>query len=312
MTAGNKIPSGTDAMRASLPWRHALLAFSVIVVWGSNFVVIKSSLGQFPPLLFAALRFTFALLPAVFFLKRPDVPWRQLAAYGLLIGVGQFGALYMAMNGQISPSLASVVMQSQVLFTILLSVWLEGERLRAVQVMAIALAGSGIGVIAWHTDGDTTALGLGMALFAALSWAGGNFVAKLSGKINMLSYVVWASMFCLPPLFALSFLIEGWDGIENALRHADTAGWAGVLWQTVGNTLFGYVAWGWLLARHPSATIAPLALLIPIVGLASAVWRLDEPMPAWKLAAATLVVGGVALNILWPRMKALTGRSHRG
>ncbi len=294
-------------MRASLPWRHLLLALSVIVVWGTNFVVIKSALGQFPPLLFAALRFTFVLLPAVFLLKRPDVPWRQLAAYGLLIGVGQFGILYTAMNGQISPGLASVVMQSQVLFTILFSVWLEGERLRALQVTAIALAVGGIGVIAWHTDGDTTALGLGMALAAALSWAGGNFVAKRSGKVNMLAYVVWASMFCLPPLFALSLLIEGWDAIDYALRHADTAGWTGVLWQTVGNTLFGYVGWGWLLARHPSATIAPLALLIPIVGLASAVWWLDEPMPAWKVAAATLVVGGVALNMLWPRMKARMG-----
>ncbi len=291
-------------MTAPFPWRHGLLALSVILVWGTNFVVIKTVLEQFPPLLFAALRFTFALLPAVFFVKRPDVPWRHLAAYGLFIGVGQFGLLYMAMNGHISPGLASVVMQSQVLFTILLSVALEGEKVRAMQGVAVALALAGIGVIAWHTDGSTTILGLGMALVAAFSWAAGNIVGRRSGKINTLSYVIWASMFALPPLFAMSLLMEGWGAIETALRRADAVGWSGVLWQSVGNTLFGYAAWGWLLARHPAATVAPLALLIPIVGLASAVWWLGEPMPAWKVAAAALVIGGVALNMLWPRATA--------
>ena len=287
-------------MRHALPWRHSLLALTVIVVWGTNFVIIKAALGQFPPFLFAALRFTFALLPAIFFLKRPAVPWRHLAAYGVLIGVGQFGVLYFAMNGHISPGLASVVMQSQVLFTILLSVWLEGEKVRPVQVVAISLAVVGIGVIAWHADRSTTVAGLAMALFAALSWAGGNIVARRSGKINMLAYVVWASLYSLVPLFALSLVIEGPHAVVTAIRQADVVGWGGVLWQSAANTLFGYVAWGWLLARHPTATISPLALLIPIVGLASAVWWLDEPMPLWKLVAAALVVGGVGLNILWP------------
>ena len=299
-TAASRPSMKRMPMSISPPWRHAFLALVVVTVWGTNFVVIKTALGQFPPLLFAALRFTLAVFPAIFFLKRPDVLWRNLAAYGVLIGVGQFGILYVAMNGKNSPGLASVVMQSQVSFTILLSVWLDGEKVRSIQCVAIVLAAVGIGVIAWHTDHSTTIVGLGMSLFTALSWAGGNIVARRSGKINMLSYVVWASLFSLPPLFALSLLLEGWTAVEETLRHADATGWAGVLWQSVGNTLFGFVAWGWLLARHPAATISPLALLILVVGLASAVWWLGEPMPTWKIVAALLVIGGVALNTLWP------------
>ncbi|MCA6306125.1 MAG: EamA family transporter, partial [Phenylobacterium sp.] len=102
----------------ALPWRHALLALAVVAVWGTNFAVIKSALAHLPPFTFASLRFLFAFLPAAFFLKRPNVPWRNLAAYGVLIGVGQFGVLYFAMDGQISPGLASLVVQSQVFFTI--------------------------------------------------------------------------------------------------------------------------------------------------------------------------------------------------
>ena len=79
-----------------LPRSHFLLAIAVMAVWGSNFVVIKLALEHLPPLLLAALRFTCAFLPAVFFLKRPTVAWTNLAAYGVLIGAGQFGLLFLA------------------------------------------------------------------------------------------------------------------------------------------------------------------------------------------------------------------------
>ena len=70
------------ALPTTLSFRDALLTLAVMVVWGTNFVVIHIGVEHFPPLLFAALRFTFALLPAAFFLKRPDVPWSKFAAYG--------------------------------------------------------------------------------------------------------------------------------------------------------------------------------------------------------------------------------------
>ena len=132
---------------ASLPWRHLLLALAVVAVWGSNFVVIKAALAHLPPLTFALLRFLFALLPAVFFLRRPAVPWRHLAAYGLLIGAGQFGLLYIAMDGHISPGLASLVVQVQVFFTIALSMWATGERLRPFQGVALALGGLAVNLL---------------------------------------------------------------------------------------------------------------------------------------------------------------------
>lgn len=290
-------------MPAALPWRHFLLALAVVAVWGTNFVVIKVALGHLPPLLFAALRFTLALLPAIFFLSRPAVPWRNLALYGLLIGVGQFGLLYVAMQGHISPGLASLVIQIQVFFTIGLSMRLTGERPRPFQWFALLLASAGIGVIALHTDGSTTALGLALVLLAALSWAGGNIAAKQAGAANMLAYVVWSSAFAVPPLLALSWVFEGWDALAAGVRQADAATWAAVAWQAWGNSLFGYAAWGWLLARHPAATITPMALLVPLFGMGAAALWLGEPLPGWKLLAAALVLAGLALNLLWPRWR---------
>jgi O-acetylserine/cysteine efflux transporter len=289
---------------AALPLTHLLLALAVVAVWGTNFVVIKQALTELPPLAFAALRFTFALLPAVFFLPRPKVPWRHLAAYGVLIGAGQFGLLYIAMNGEISPGLASLVVQVQVFFTIGLAMAATGERVRLFQIAALGLATAGIGVILGHSDRTTTPLGLVLVILAAMGWAGGNHVAKLSGRVNMLAYVVWASLFSVPPLVAMSLVMEGWPMVRQALGEASPAAWAAVAWQSVGNTLFGYAAWGWLLARHPAATITPMALLVPVFGMGASALLLGEAMPVWKIAAASLVMAGLALNILWPIVAA--------
>ncbi len=291
-------------MNPPLPLRHFLLALAVVAVWGTNFVVIKLALGQLPPLLFGALRFAFALLPAVFFLRRPAVSWANLAGYGALIGAGQFGLLYLAMQHDISPGLASLVIQVQVFFTIGLSMAMTGEKLRPFQWLALLLATGGIVLIATHTDGTTTVKGLAMVLVAALSWAGGNTLSRRAGQVNMLAYVVWSSLFALPPLLALSLLVEGWPAIESGLRAATPATWAAVLWQSVGNALFGYAVWGWLLARHPAATITPMALLVPVFGMSASALLLAEPLPVWKLQAAGLVMAGLALNILWPRWQA--------
>ena len=288
---------------ATLPPRDLLLALAVVAVWGTNFVVIRIGLDHLPPLLFAGLRFVLAALPGVFLVARPAASWKNLAAYGLLIGAGQFGLLFIALRSEIAPGLASLVVQVQVFFTIGLSIWLTGERVRGYQWAALALAVAGIGIIAGHTDATTTPLGLGLVILAGLSWAGGNMVARASGVRNMLPYVIWGGLFSAPPLLALSLVLEGWDAIRDGLVRADAATWAAVLWQSVGNALFGYAVWGWLLARHPAALITPMALLVPIFGMgASALW-LGEPLPAWKIGAAALVMTGLAIGVLYPRWR---------
>jgi len=281
----------------------------VVAVWGTNFVVIKLALGHLPPLLFAALRFTLAVFPALFFFPIPKVGWRNLALYGVLIGVGQFGLLYLSINGHISPGIASLVVQTQVFFTIGLSMRMSGERVQTFQWLALLLATAGIATIGMHTDGTTTVLGLLMVLGAALSWAGGNIAAKEGKPDNMVAYVVWSSAFAAPPLFVLSYVFEGGDAILHGLRDADLGTWMAVAWQSWGNSLFGYAAWGWLLARHPAATITPMALLVPVFGMGASTFWLGESLPLWKLTAAALVMGGLAVNLLWPTVKRAMDRA---
>ncbi|WP_298223170.1 EamA family transporter [Acidocella sp.] len=286
----------------TLSLRHGLLALAVMAVWGSNFVVIRLGLDQFPPFLFAGLRFTFAALPGILLLPRPNVTWLNLAAYGLLIGAGQFGLLFLAMDGHISPGLASLVIQVQVFFTIFFSMARSGERLRGFQIAACLLAVAGIAVIAAHVNGHTTPFGLALVVLAAACWATGNIVAREGQPDNFLAYVVWGSLFSAPPLLVLSLVVDGPGAIGHALSHATLGGWVALAWQSLGNSWFGYASWGFLLARYPSATITPMALLVPVFGMGTAVLWLGEPMPAWKLAAAILVILGLAVSVFYPRL----------
>jgi O-acetylserine/cysteine efflux transporter len=293
----------------TLPKTHLALALAVMAVWGSNFVVIKFALVHLPPLLLGVLRFSFAFLPAALFLKRPKVPLHNLAAYGVLIGAGQFGLLFIALKGSITPGLASLVVQVQVFFTIGLSMRTTHERVHPYQWIALLLATSGILVILTHAEGSATPLGIALVITAGFCWSCGNMVSRAAGKVDMLPYVVWASVFAVPPLLLFAVIFEGLPAMTAGLQSADTATWAAVVWQAVGNTMFGYGVWGWLLSRHPAATIAPLALLVPIFGIGTSALVLGEPLQPWKLLAAALVMGGLALSILWPRLSHLLVRA---
>jgi O-acetylserine/cysteine efflux transporter len=295
-------------MSPQLSWRDALLAMAIVFVWGTNFVVIRLGLNALPPLFFATLRFLFVFVPMALFLKKPNVPWSNLAIYGVAIGLFQFGILFIAMHGRISPGLASLVVQMQVFFTIGLSMLRTGERIKPHQMAAFALALAGMGVIASHNGDGATLAGVALVLVAAMGWAFGNQASREAGKVNMLAYVVWAALFAVPPLLTLSLALEGPTAILSGISQATPVTWAAVVWQSVGNTMFGYACWAWLLSRYPAATVAPMSLLVPVFGFGASAVILHEPLPLWKIGATLLIMAGLAVNLLWrPRKSAIRG-----
>ncbi|HEU4620868.1 MAG TPA: EamA family transporter [Burkholderiaceae bacterium] len=286
-----------------MPPRHLLLALLAVFIWGTNFVVIKIALNALPPLLLATLRFAAASLPFLFFVKRPSAPWKWLVSAGVAIGAGQFGLLFVAMRADIAPGLASLVIQIQVFFTIVLAAVVMHERVQVWQIIGLILATFGIATIAWHLDATVTALGLTLVLIAALCWALGNLATKLARTRDMFAFTIWSSVFAVPPLLVLSLSLEGWPAMRAGLLAADASIWTAVLWQALGNTILGYGIWNWLLARHPAAAVTPMALLVPVFGMAASAQWLGEPMQAWKLTAAACVILGIGIAVLWPKVR---------
>jgi O-acetylserine/cysteine efflux transporter len=296
--------------------RDAALGLLIVFFWGTNFVVVRWGLGMLPPLLMAAIRFSLTLFPAILFLKRPNVSWRSLALYGVAVGTGQFGLLYIAMDGFISPGVASVVMQMQVFFTIAVAAWRTGEKPRIHQLLGLVPALAGLGLILMHNGEDITSAGLALVLGGAMCWAISNQTTREAARaaaargeaLNPLAYVVWASLFAMPGLFIASLLLEGPARDFHAVFSSRWTIWPTLMWQSAANTLFGYTMWAALLSRYPAATVAPMSLLVPVFGIGASAIVLHEPLPAWKLIACLLIMAGLAVNLLWrPRKAAISG-----
>jgi len=124
-------------------------------------------------------------------------------------------------------------------------------------------------------------------------------VSQARGSFSMLAFVAWASLFAVPPLFVLAATFEGPHAAWSALRHAGPGAWAAVAWQVLGNTLFGFAAWSFLLGRYDAAVVSPYALLVPVFGMGASALLLGEPLPAWKLAGGALVLGGIAIIVFF-------------
>jgi O-acetylserine/cysteine efflux transporter len=276
--------------------RDILAAVSVAIVWGLSFIAIKVGVGETSPLMLAALRFLFAAIPMVFFLAPPKAPAWAVALYGLLIGVGQFGLLFVAIHQGFPVGLASLVIMAQVFFTILLAWAFLAESPSRVQIVGAAVGFIGMAVIGSER---LTGASLGpflLVILAAAFWGLGNVLAKSVGKVDMLAFTVWSSLAAPLPLIALSLAVEGTGGLA-ALAHPGLRLAVSVLALSYGGTLFGYGVWVRLTAHHSAATVAPFALLVPVVGMIAAALLFGESLSVVELAGGALVMAGLALNV---------------
>ncbi|POX56137.1 EamA family transporter [Streptomyces sp. Ru71] len=286
---------------------HLALAVLVAAVWGVNFTVIEIGLGHFPPLLFSALRFLAAAVPAVLFVGRPKVAWRWIVAVGLVLGVAKFGLLFVGMDAGMPAGLSSLVLQIQAVFTALIAAAVLGERPTGVRALGMLVAVSGIAVAAVD-EGASGPLGaFALVIAAALCWGLSNVLTRKAAPPDALNFMVWVSTVPVLPLLALSLLLEGPSRDYDALRALDWQGAGTVVYVAWVTTVFGFGAWGWLLRRHPASTVAPFSLLVPVFGMTSAALFLGEPVTWLRWCAAALLVGGVALTSLAPARRRTPG-----
>lgn len=284
-----------------MPIRDLFLALIVVLAWGFNFIVIKWGLVGVPPLLLATLRFTATVFPAVFFLRRPNLPWRYLIAYGLTWGVCHFAFLFSAMANGMPAGLASVVLQSQAFFTLIFAaIWLK-ESWQPSQLVGLLVAGIGLWLIGSSHGQSMTLIGFVMTLLGAAGWAMGNVILKQCTRqgspIDMLAFMVWASIAPLEGFALLSLLLEGPAQISSALSHFSTQSLLAVLYQAVFATLIGMSLWNALLKRHPTNRVAPFSLLVPWVGLSAAALLLNEHLLAQQWWGALLLMSGLVINL---------------
>lgn len=272
--------------------RHAVAAAVVAVIWGANFVVIDAGLHDMPPLTFVALRFVAVLIPAIFLVRKPDVPWRDILLVGLFLSLGQFGLLYLSLHLGMPPGLASLVVQVQVIFTVVIAAVSLHERPTRRQQLGVLVGLVGLAVVALGRTAATPLLAVVLSLAAALSWATGNVVIRRVGTASGLSMTVWSGLVVPVPLFVLSLLVDGPAAVASGLRHLDLVTIGSTLYTAYLCSLFGYGVWNSLLARYPTATVVPFTLLVPVSGIATAwVFRGERPTTGTVVGGLLLLLG---------------------
>ncbi|MBN8504832.1 MAG: EamA family transporter [Burkholderiales bacterium] len=295
---------------------------AVVLIWGLNFVVMKLGLQGLSPMLLGALRFSVAALPLLVFVRPPRLPMRFLLGYGLAQGVGQFGLLFTALQLGMTAGMASVVMQTQAFFTLLLAAPLLGERTLPRQWLGLAVALAGLVAIAsahGQGPGQMTLVGFVLTLGAALMWAVSNLVSRVAaaqhGGYDPLGFIVWSSLVPIVPFFALAAWQDGPAALQQQLAGLNALGIGAVLYLALLATLLAYSLWTRLLQRHSPGRIVPWSLLVPVVGLwaAAAVFG-EHPSPLQWLGTGAVLLGllinqGLLHRMLLRRMAGNASRS---
>jgi O-acetylserine/cysteine efflux transporter len=277
--------------------RHALAAVTIAAIWGLSFIVVRIGLNHFPPLFMAALRFAISAL-AVIVLPRPNVPWRLMIAIGLTLFVGEFGFLFTGMSRGMPPGLASIAIQSQAFFTLILAACISRAMPAARQQIGTFIGLTGLLVVASTIGGDVAPAGLVLTIAAAMSWAAGNVLLKRAGQVDMLSMVAWLSLVPPIPLLLLSLAIEGPAAITSALAGVGGAAIGAILYLSIGATLIAFAMWGRLLKLYPVQIVAPFSLLVPLFGISSAAVVYGEKLGPGRLLGMSLIIIGLITNVI--------------
>ena len=276
------------------------LAVLVTMLWGFTFVVIEVGLGSFPPIFFSALRFLCAAFPAVLFLSRDGIDWRWILSIGFTLGVMMFGLLFIGMDNGMPAGLSSLVLQVQVVFTLLLSGLLLGEKSTSWQKIGVVVAFAGIGLLAVKAYVTTSFFGLLLVVSAGFAWAVSNILMKMSGKIDMLRLIVWVSIVPPIPLLLISWLFE--EGQVEALSNISWTGVGAIFYLGLISTVLAFGIWGRLFREYSPNTVAPFSLLVPIFGVISSALVLKEEFTALDLTSFCLVLAGLILVVLGEKL----------
>lgn len=289
-----------------MPFKHMLIAFLVAAIWGCNFIFIKLGIQEIPPIFLCAMRFFFASVPAVFFVKWPSVPFRMILLYGLVMYGMHFSLLFTSLSVGMTAGMASLLMQTQIFFSILFAISFLGDRANVSQIFGFIVAFAGILLVASHLGTGVSLPGFILVISAAAFWGLGNFITKKMHGVSIAALIVWGSLIACPLLLLVSFLFEGKEKIVHSLHEYSWLTVISLIYIVYISTWIGYGLWNWLLSRYSVISVVPFTLLIPVFGMLSSMWVLGESFEVWKLLASALVIAGLFINLIGSRLYAKT------
>ena len=280
------------------------LAVLVALIWGFGFVATRLALDELSPALMTTLRFTIAAVPCLF-VRKPDVSWRLLAAISVTLFLGQFLAQSWAIAKGVPVGLASVIVQSQALFTVAFAALAFGEIPTRLQIAGIGVAAIGLLMICGTVGFDFSVGAFAVLMISPITFAVGNLLLRRANGVPMFDLFAWLCLVPPLPLLALTLLTDGPQATWHSLAQMSPTGLISMLFIGAISTCVAYWLWGRLLRDYTAAQVVPFALLVPFIGAASSSVIFGERFGTLRLAGMVTVVCGIAIMLLSKRPQAL-------
>lgn len=239
-------------------------------------------------------------IPMIFFIKRPKAPFGQLLQYSLIMFALQFVCLITGIHWGMTPALASLLTQTQVFFTLFLSLWIFKISIAKWSWFGALVAFLGILIVATHTGGSFTLHGMLAVILSALLWAYGNILSKKFINVDPTSLIIWSSFLATPFLLALSLIVEGPTILASTILSFSWREFLSIGYVSYFSTLFSFVTWNKLIQQFPLSKIVPTTMLIPIIAQIGSTLAFDEPIQNWKILAGLFVFSGLLINFVGP------------
>lgn len=282
--------------------KHISLAILLTLIYSVCYVMIKAGLAYAPPLLFGGLRTLIAgaaLLGWAVLRREPILPikknWKGILLLAFVGATLVFGAMFLS-PGLAGAGIASVLGNSQALFTVALATLFLGEELSAGKATAIALGLIGIVMISYpalRATNTGSTLGIGLALTVSAGTAIGNvIVKKMRVSRDMLAVAGWQFMLGSLPLLAVSGLVEQGLEIKWTIEFSGL-----LLFLALVQTSFLTAAWYWLLQQEDVGRLSLFSFLVPIFGLGISTLVFDEPIKFVEEAGIAVVLIGIGILI---------------
>jgi O-acetylserine/cysteine efflux transporter len=280
------------------------LATLVAVIWGLAFVASRLALDELPPTLMTTLRFAIAAVPCLF-VRKPDVSWPLLIAISTTLFLGQFLAQAFGIAHGVPVGLASVIVQSQALFTVAFAVLAFGEVPTRMQIVGIGVAAVGLLMICGTVGYDFSAGAFAVLMISPVVFAIGNLLLRRARDVPMFDLFAWLCLASAVPLLAATLIVDGPQTAWHSLQNMSPAGIISILAIGAISTSIAYWLWGRLLRDHTAAQVVPFALLVPFVGAAASSIVFGERFGPLRLAGMITVVVGIAIMLLSKRPQAV-------
>lgn len=268
----------------------------IYLIWGMNWVVMKTANTFFPPITFVAYRFLFGalVLLSVWFWLHLPLPRKKYWPWIFLTGILQMGLNNIAAQTSmltLGAGMVSVLNYSMPVFAAVLAHFLLGERLNWRKGAGIVLAIAGMAVLMdVHAGGDVTAICIG--LLSAVFWGLASIFVKLKlADVNPISLTTWQMVCASLSLLAYTAIVPQGEFVWNAESVLC------LIYNGVLASALAFFLWSWIL-QHIEVSKASVAVLaVPVVGVVGGILCLGEPMTLHIFFGMLMIMAGIYIVV---------------